>query len=89
MGIRGEPALVLVRWIDSESDIGWEPVPELGADPTCESVGWVIGEDERLLMLCATREIGGEETNLRIRIPKACILSRQLLSLQPPGHPDG
>ncbi|MBM3597360.1 MAG: hypothetical protein FJX35_04050 [Alphaproteobacteria bacterium] len=47
--------LVLVEWLDAAggSRSGWKPIADMGRDlpARCRSVGWVVHEDERLIVL--------------------------------------
>jgi hypothetical protein len=50
-----EMRLVLVDWLDAAGGTrgGWKPVAEMGRDlpVRCRSVGWVVQEDERRIVL--------------------------------------
>lgn len=67
--------IVHIRWIDAQTEHGWEDLREALADsdaPICESVGFVIRRDKKQIVLAQT--IGGSEINGRITIPRAWIV---------------
>lgn len=83
--------IVAVDWVDSARPVAeWRylsDAPELAA-VVCRSVGWIVGENEQILMLAPNLgDIGGESEQGCgfIRIPKVSITRRA--SLQDMGDP--
>lgn len=74
-----------VEWDDAVADIGWERASDTGlAVQKCVSVGKVVREDERTLVLAGTwgaQGEGDEDTNCRIAIPKGWISKRSLIKM--------
>lgn len=65
----------LIEWVDAVADIGWEDGKALDVH-TCYSVGKVVHETERAIIIAGTFS-DNEDTNCRMAIPKAWIVSRR------------
>lgn len=78
--------LLMVDWEDSCSPHGWVNVEDLDARPVLvRSVGWFVGETDRVLMLAAhlARQVeDGRTTQMDgvMIIPKATITRREVLN---------
>lgn len=75
--------LVMVEWIDAEAECTWadmKDVVEWGTKIfTCMEVGWVIEDNDEMLIL--TSQLGDENLiGNRSKIPKPWLLSKQVLS---------
>lgn len=81
-------ALEEIYWDDAVSLTGWR----LGTDPAitlarCMSIGWVIKEDDKMIVLAGTKGVDDEEQgeaedqfNEVGVIPKGMITSRRVLT---------
>lgn len=67
----------LIEWVDAVADIGWEDGKALDVH-TCYSVGKVVHETERAIIIAGTFS-DNEDTNCRMAIPKAWIVSRRAI----------
>lgn len=72
------PKLVFVVWIDAAVDSGWLMTPVECTAHLCHSVGWLVKDTKREIVLAAdisndTLETGIYDTNRRIAIPRAWI----------------
>lgn len=74
--------LLLVEWVDIVADVGWEPSSHVTKTHPCHSVGWLMFEDKNTIVLCSTKSTVDRrtETNNRIAIPKATIISKKVLN---------
>lgn len=63
--------IVLIEWVDAESDVGWETPSPDDADelPICESIGWIIKEEATFLIIAADHDDTNGHYNRRIKIP--------------------
>ena len=75
-----KPRLVLVEWEDSAQPLpAWRHIADAPALEVveCVSVGWVVAESERVLMLAPNLgDVASEESGQAsgfIRIPRSCI----------------
>jgi hypothetical protein len=74
--------LVFVKWIDSESLIGWEALASFGQEFQCNlSVGFLIGEDDEKYILAADYDPECLNVNRVIRIPKSCVRKLRTVTL--------
>ncbi len=83
------PELLLVEWVDSAQPVpGWhflEDAPALAA-VRCQSVGWMTGESDEVLMLAQSLgDIEGDSIQGSgfLRIPKSAIKTTKVLSGKP------
>lgn len=78
----GGYSLVLVEWVDIVAQVGWEDVAVEGYIAPCTSVGWLLSEDEKQIVLASTisSQDGTTESNNRIIIPTGVITSRKVLN---------
>ena len=74
--------LVLVEWEDSAQPVSkWQHVDDLPEPKAieCESVGWVLGKDKKVLALSPNMGDLGSESNAQcsgvINIPMSCVKS--------------
>lgn len=78
-----KPKLVLVDWVDAVSFSGWKPEAEWTdrALPACQTVAWMLSQDEVGIHLASTRD---ENDNLegRFSIPRGSILSIKSLEVK-------
>lgn len=66
--------ILWVEWVDAVSCAGWTDIEDYQGRnlDLCESVGFLVHEDEQSLTLAAARS--AEQVNATIAIPKACVL---------------
>lgn len=78
----GGYALTLVEWLDIVAQVGWEDITHECKVHPCFSIGWLLSEDEKQIVLASTiSSVDGEtQTNNRIVIPKATITSQKVLN---------
>ena len=79
--------LVLVDWIDTESEITWAEMRDVMDWSKkvfkCKEVGWIIEDSKDMLVL--TSQLGDENLiGNRTKIPKPWIISKQVLSWTKP-----
>ena len=80
-------SLVLIRWLDTFSSTDWKQPQKLLEDTEyvdnlsiCESVGWLIEQDSKRIVLASM--IGRDGcTNDRQYIPKGCIIEKKRLDV--------
>lgn len=82
--------LIYVEWVDSGTSGGWQPLHDAvraaADDPmVCESVGWLLAESDRYLLLAPSRKIehkpGTGEVCDTIQIPVEAVRDRKLLTI--------
>lgn len=78
----GGYTLTQVEWLDIVAQVGWEDISHECHVHPCSSIGWVLSEDEKQIVLASTiSSVDGEtQTNNRIVIPKATITSRKVIN---------
>jgi len=72
--------ILYVKWVDALSSVGWEeidPVVKQFGAVECESIGYLLHEDDEQIILAAT--VSEKESNSRIAIPKGWIKSRRVI----------
>lgn len=74
-----EPEVIAVVWDDAVADSGWKQHAEAEKPQRCTSIGLVVVEDERCVVLAGSWGMnGGEiETDNRITIPVGWIVERR------------
>lgn len=73
--------LVLVRWIDANTDHGWVDRAEIKIEPhKVHSIGWVISQDKGQITLAATKS--DNFVNGTITIPMVWV--EQVITLKEP-----
>jgi len=75
--------LLIVEWDDAETFNGWEPVPSELNFARVITVGFLAKETEKHMMLVASFEPEGLNTNERMQIPKGMIISRREINADP------
>jgi hypothetical protein len=63
--------IVVITWDDAESDDGWAETPEELEPKLATSVGFLIRQTEKYILLAMSYDNG--HTNGRFQIPKALI----------------
>ena len=73
---RGSHKLLLITWYDAQVDGGWEATTTILPPALCNSVGWLISDTDKALVLCGDigENSGTTETNRRIAIPKDWVI---------------
>jgi len=77
--------LVLVEWLDIQTDTGWQSLKELDRPAPCKTVGFVVHTEAAWIGLAASlgvSEVGpghNAESNLRQSIPWGCVSDWRLL----------
>ena len=75
--------LLYVEWDDACSDNNtWKPrkaFADTNRLDRCESVGWLVAEDEMAITICSSRSRGDLMCG-DVTIPKACVRKRRILS---------
>ncbi len=68
--------LVRIQWYDAESSHGWEEDTALTTDnPLVTTVGFLIKDDEKSVIVASTIDPTNRHTNARLKIPKGMIES--------------
>lgn len=83
--------LVEVRWEDAATSHGWESPEEVRQDADEEialTVGFLVRESKSFIWVASTVDSEGN-TNARIKIPKAMIVSQKSVSLTGKRKPRG
>lgn len=81
-----KPQLMLIEWQDSLQPVaGWHTLADRPALEVaeCSSVGWIVAEDAKAIMLAQNvADLGREDAQGSgfMRIPKVCITRRKRLS---------
>jgi hypothetical protein len=77
----------IVKWLDAVATTGWQPSHESSPGSVgvseCTTVGFVIYEDEKQIILAGTVGMADDydyESNNRMAIPKSWLTSRKELS---------
>lgn len=72
---------IYLRWEDSCAfEAGWKNILDYeGTCATCETVGWLVSEDEQSLLVGLSYD-GDSDFNCVMRIPKSGVLYRQTLA---------
>jgi len=65
-----------VLWIDASGYSGWMPMHEESNTMYCISVGYIIGEDDRRLIMAGSLANNADKADTRY-IPKGCILKKR------------
>ena len=75
--------ILLIVWEDAVSDNGWQLKEEVSETHTCSSIGVLIKETDKYVVLGGSwsDENGELETNNRITIPKGWIVSRKVVKV--------
>lgn len=68
----------IIEWVDAVADVGWDDGKELDI-ATVFSVGKVVHETERAIIIAGTFSEDDVDTNCRMAIPKAWIVSRRVI----------
>ena len=64
----------LVEWDDAMADASWEILREEDIkDSKCYTIGFLIGETEKHIVIASTYDEESEHTNARLQIPKGMI----------------
>lgn len=64
----------LVEWDDAMADASWEIMREEDIkDSKCYTIGFLIGETEKHIVIASTYDEETEHTNARLQIPKGMI----------------
>lgn len=76
--------LQLIEWHDSCAVDGWQATNDSFPDLTlCQTVGWLVGEDEASVKLACSISVPGEKHDDQVGgiwvIPRACITKRRTL----------
>jgi hypothetical protein len=70
--------VVLVKWDDSDAEHGWLTADQVAAGAecplACETVGYVVAESERVLVVASTRGDNGDVLGV-VRIPRVAVTS--------------
>jgi len=74
--------LVAVTWDDAEADTGWDEPPKGLEEKLALTVGFVIKETKKHILLANT--IDGHMSNGRLQIPKAMIRQVEVLKEKGP-----
>lgn len=78
--------LFYIEWNDAVTDSGWANSTEEHTLHRCKSVGWLIKENRKEIVLAGDisdpqDEVDGIDVNRRIAIPKAWIVLRRKLKI--------
>ena len=70
--------LTYIKWVDSFGHSGWKYLPEYKPPETliCQSVGWIIRENDSEISIVATRSEDLENIYGPMTIPRRAILSQ-------------
>jgi len=75
--------LIYIKFDDHSSGGGWQEVTDYDNQEIeilkAEAVGWVVKEDEKVLVLAAMQ--GGGEINAVMHILKSCIIKRRNINV--------
>ena len=69
--------LIEVIWDDASTDNGWEPVPEALSPELVTTVGFLVRETEKHLLIASSYD--PNHTNGRIQIPIGMVTSRKVI----------
>jgi len=79
---------LLVEWIDSASDHGWEKIKDSEIEhESCITLGFLVKESEDFIMIAHSIDQANDSANGRIQIPKVAIKSRKVIQWKPKGSP--
>lgn len=76
--------IVMIEWDDAVASDGWAAVEDVDHLQRCFSVGTVIVEDSKRIILAGSwgrNDEGTIETNSRIIIPAGFVVSRRVISV--------
>ena len=73
-----KPTIVIVDWVDAVASLGWEGITEKHTAHACQSIGWLVYEDDKVITLAGSlsRDVVCESNN-RMTIPIGWIVSRK------------
>lgn len=73
------PKIIHVEWVDAVTSLGWEPVSEPLTPRSCLTVGFLIHETDKFIVIAGTWGLEGdhEESNNRTAIPKGWIVAQR------------
>lgn len=71
--------MLYVEWVDASAGSSWEKISEVDGIYDCRSLGFLIKEDNKQLVLAAA--VSKDECNASIAIPKAWIRKRKVIKL--------
>jgi hypothetical protein len=75
-------AVVYIRWLDSNVSMGWlQASNEAIGLSVCQSVGFLVYEDDKRIDIALSNVIDCELYGEIISIPKSVILERRILRL--------
>lgn len=81
---RQRSQLFVVKWTDILSDPSWLSGPVSAVQPaTCVSVGWLVYEDDKKIVLADSRAMDGDWGGLTV-IPVGVVVSRTRVSGRSP-----
>ena len=67
----------LIEWDDAMADASWEILREEDIkDSKCYTLGFLVGETEKHIVIASTYDEESEHTNARLQIPKGMITKR-------------
>lgn len=70
---------VKIVWDDAESSDGWEGIPDKLEPKLVTTVGFLIVETDKHVLVAGSVGHGDEDCNNRLQIPKAMILTMETL----------
>lgn len=75
--------IAIVVWDDAVADIGWKSHADVEKPQRCTSIGLIVAEDEKHIVLAGSWGVNGDElqSNNRISIPAQWVVSRKLVQL--------
>ena len=71
--------LVEVIWDDAEAQTGWEDPPKKIKPAVAVTVGFLVAESDRHIIVASTIGTGENSTNLRLQIPRGMCQSIRTL----------
>ena len=82
--IIGKFPLVLIKWIDAESDSDWEGLSRVStwADEhfVVQEVGWIICETKNYIVVCSQVTVKDDNFGNKTKIPRKWITYKQELT---------
>ncbi len=72
----------LIEWDDAMADASWEELKKEDIkQSTCFTLGFLIAETRKHIVIASTYDNDSEHTNARLQIPKGMIISRRKINL--------
>lgn len=70
---------VKICWLDSrQPNPSWQYIEDIkGQSVECQTMGFIVHEDDKIIMIAQNLGDDGEQASGVITIPKACITNRE------------